>query len=100
MHSKSIWIQHISKYYYPILRRFERLSRRRLTKTAADRMPDLLQNEMDKALARIISGQASASVNPRQDFLKVAFDCWAHRTPQFHGSSVFGAGALKFMMNP
>jgi len=107
MHSKKlglkIWKQHISEYYYPILRQFERLSRRRLTKTAADRMPDLLQNEMDKALARIISGQAStdsASVNLRQDFLKGAFDCWTHRTPQFHGSSVFGAGALKFMMNP
>ena len=77
----------MTDYFHLILRRYERLTRRRLTKDAADKMPDLLNAQMDKALARIFQGpkaRGPRQLKPtRRDLLSNAFDTWTHRKSKF-----------------
>ena len=74
------WRHHDDDYVSPILRRYERLARRRLTKAAADMMPDLLNAQMHKALARIFKGPKEPSqTQMKEHALSNAFDVWAKR---------------------
>ena len=94
------WKIHITNYFYPILRRYERLGRRRLTKAAADAMPDLLQSQIDKTLARIMKGpMVTTSCKKRQYGLQNAFDVWTKRKANFDTHSSMSVGYMAFMMN-
>ena len=81
----NLWQDHEENYVYPILRRFERLGRRRLTKAASDAMPDLFNAEFDKAMIRIFSGNqiSVAQFKNRKIVLENAFNTWAKRQAEF-----------------